>query len=378
MVALGIDSAAIGIPCAHKRQYDDALSLAREIAQQRLPIRAMCAARTRREDIALVAEISQRAGIAVEAGTFVGSSPIRQKVEGWTVDHLERLTADAVSFAVKEGIPVLYVTEDTTRSAPDVLTRLYGTAIRCGAERICVADTVGHATPAGAAGVVSFVASLIRDMGAPVKIDWHGHRDRGLDLANCFAAWQAGAERCHGTALGVGERSGNTPIELLLVNLHLKGWDQRDLSSLESYVRAASTALGVAVPAQHPVFGENAFRTATGVHASAMRKAENHDESVLELLYSAVPPSLVGRRHAIELGPMSGESNARHALAEYGIRADDDLVRALVTVVKERNRVMARDEVVEFARAWRSAHAARGAAHAGLPSHVRVSDAHDR
>jgi 2-isopropylmalate synthase len=348
--ALGIDCIAIGIPCAHKRQYDDALRLAREIADQKLPIRACCAARTHIEDIELVADISQRAGLAIEVGTFVGSSPLRQHVEGWTVAHLEHLTAEAVTFAVGHGLPVLYVTEDTTRSAPDVLRRLYGTAIRCGAERICIADTVGHATPDGAAKIVGFFSSLVRELGAPVKIDWHGHRDRGLELANCLAAWKAGAERCHGTALGVGERSGNAPIELLLVNLHLQGVSTRDLSVLASYVHAAADALGVTIPPQHPVFGADAFRTATGVHAAAMVKAENLADSSDEWLYSAVPPSLVGRHHVIEVGPMSGESNVRHYLAECGIRCDDELVRAVVSMVKGRDRVLSRSELVEFVR----------------------------
>jgi 2-isopropylmalate synthase len=351
MAALGIDCAALGIPCAHKRQYEDALRLAREIADQRLPIRACCAARTRIEDIELVAEISQRAGLPIEVGTFIGSSPIRQHVEDWTLDHLERCTAEAVTFAFKHGLHVLYVTEDTTRSAPDVLARLYGTAIRCGAERVCVADTVGYATPGGTSRIVRFICSLVRDLGADVKVDWHGHRDRGFELANCLAAWQAGADRCHGTVLGVGERSGNTPIELLLVNLHLEGHRARDLSELASYVNGASRALGVSIPVQHPVFGEDAFRTATGVHASAMMKAESIEHGALfEQLYSAVPPSLVGRRHVIEVGPMSGESNVRHYLSACGIRFDDDLVRALLTMVKERDRVLARGEVIDFVR----------------------------
>jgi 2-isopropylmalate synthase len=370
MVQLGIDTVSIGIPCAHKRQYDDALRLAREIADQRLPVTACCAARTREEDIQLVAEISQRAGIPLEVGTFVGSSPIRQHVEDWTLDHLERLTHDAVTFAKKCGLHVLYVTEDSTRSSPDVLARLYGTAIRCGAERVCVADTVGHATPSGTAKIVAFIAARIAEIGAPVGIDWHGHRDRGLELANCFAAWSAGAERCHGTALGVGERAGNTPIELLLVNLHLGGFQSRDLSTLTAYVTRATEVLGVNIPRHYPVFGADAFRTATGVHASAMVKAQNLSDSYFEQLYSAVPSSLVGRRHVIEVGPMSGESNVRHLLKQCGIRCDDDIVRELVAIVKKQNRVLSRQELTDLARRFTEDSSIRQARSAHRPSDV--------
>jgi 2-isopropylmalate synthase len=355
MAALGIEAVSLGIPCAHRRQYDDALRLAREIAEQRLPVKACCAARTRIQDIELVAEISQRSGIAVEAGTFIGSSPIRQCVENWSVDYLERLTDEAVTFATNCGLPVLFVTEDSTRSSPDVLARLYRAAIRCGAGRVCVADTVGHATPTGAARVVRFVASVIAEMNASIGIDWHGHRDRGLELSNCFAAWEAGAERCHATALGVGERSGNTPMELLLVNLRLDGQLERDLTQLSSYVATASRVLGVAIPAQHPVFGSDAFRTATGIHASAMVKALNRSDSFCEQLYSGVPASLVGRHHVIEVGPMSGESNVRHYLATCGIACDDDLVREVVAMVKQRNCVVSRRELMEFVRNFEAA-----------------------
>ncbi len=255
MVELGIDSAALGIPCAGPRQFEDTLRLAREIADQRLPIKACCAARTRTSDIEPIIEISQRAGIPIEVGTFVGSSPIRQYVERWDTERLERMTEEAVSYARAHGLPVLYVTEDSTRSVPAVLEQLYRTAIRCGANRLCIADTVGHATPVGAARIVGFVAKLVDEMNVEVGIDWHGHRDRGFDIANSFAAWSAGAERCHATALGVGERSGNTPMELLLVNLHLEGWTRQNLSHLWKYVELASRSLHVKIPSQYPALG---------------------------------------------------------------------------------------------------------------------------
>src|SRR4029078_158580 len=196
----------------------------------------------------------QRTGLPIECCCFIGSSPIRRYAEDWTVDHLERRTEDGVGFAVRQGLDVMYVTEDTTRSDPDTLRRLFTTAIRAGAARICIADTVGHATPAGARAVVTFTKQLIDELGGGVGIDWHGHRDRDMGAINSLAAPEAGATRIHGTLLGVGERVGNTPMDILLVNLVLMGWINRDLTKLDELVRAVSDATGEPTPANYPVF----------------------------------------------------------------------------------------------------------------------------
>lgn len=345
MAELGIDCAAIGMPCAHPRQFEDALRLAREIADQKLGIKACCAARTRPGDIEPVVEISQRAGIPIEVGTFIGSSPLRQYVEGWDLDRLERLTAEAVSFAHSHQLPVLYVTEDTTRSTEAVLRRLYQTAIRNGAGRLCIADTTGHATPTGAANIVRFAMSVIEESGEPVAIDWHGHRDRGFELANCFAAWSAGADRCHGTALGVGERAGNAPIELLLVNLRIEALSDRNLRHLCDYIELAARALDVPIPAHSPVVGGDAFRTATGVHASAMIKAAEKGHAIDERIYSSVRASMVGRKNLIDIGPMSGEANVRYQLSQRGLEIDQGTVERVLAAAKQRNHILTEREI---------------------------------
>ena len=236
MDALGIDTADIGLPGAGAKVARDVERLARAIGEGRLKIRANCAARTVVADIRPIAEIQQRTGVPIECGAFIGSSPIRQYAEGWTLDYLQKCTEDAVTFAVREGLTVMYVTEDTTRADPESLRRLFTAAIRAGAQRLCVADTVGHSTPNGARAVVTFVKSLIAELGADVGIDWHGHRDRGFGVASSIAALEAGATRLHGAALGIGERCGNTPIDLLLVNLAMMGYIDRDLTSLPAYL----------------------------------------------------------------------------------------------------------------------------------------------
>ena len=172
MAELGIHTADLGLPGAGPRAVADVRALAREIVQAGLPIGANCAARTVRADIEPIARISQEVGLPIEACTFIGSSPIRQYAEGWSIDRMLKATEDAVSFAVAEGLPVMYVTEDTTRARPEVLERLYGLAIACGARRLCIADTVGHATPAGARAVVRFVREeIVAPSSAEIGID---------------------------------------------------------------------------------------------------------------------------------------------------------------------------------------------------------------
>jgi isopropylmalate/homocitrate/citramalate synthase len=343
---LGIDTADIGLPGAGPHVVRDVERLAQEIASQRLRVKANCAARTVIADLKPIVEISQRTGIPIEACTFIGSSPLRQYAEGWTIDQLLRLTEEAITFAVGEGLPVMYVTEDTTRADPDTLRRLYATAIRAGASRLCIADTVGHATPAGAAAVVRFIAGVIEECGGGIGIDWHGHRDRDLAIANTLAALDAGATRLHGAAIGIGERVGNTPMDLLLVNLVLMGYIERDLSALVEYCEAVSNATGVPIPANYPVVGRDAFRTATGVHAAAVIKAfRKNDHGLVDAVYSGVPASLVGREQEIDVGPMSGKSNVVFWLEKRGINPTDALVDRIFTAAKKSDSVLTEDAI---------------------------------
>jgi 2-isopropylmalate synthase len=346
--SLGIDSADIGLPGAGAHVVHDVERLAREIAAQKLNVAPNCAARTLVADIKPIAEISQRAGIRIECGAFIGSSPLRQYAEGWGIDQLRRLTEEAITFAVREGIPVMYVTEDTTRADPDTLRQLYSTAIRAGASRVCVADTVGHATPEGAAAVVKFVNGIVEECGGNVGIDWHGHRDRDFAVINSLAALAAGATRLHGTAIGIGERVGNTPMDMLLVNLVLMGYIERDLSTLVEYCEAVSAATGVAIPPNYPVVGRDAFRTATGVHAAAVIKAfKKNDRALVDAVYSAVPASLVGRDQEIEVGPMSGKSNVVFWLEKRGLPVTDAAVDRIFAKAKASASVLDEREILD-------------------------------
>jgi len=355
---IGIDTADIGLPGAGPHVVRDVEMLARAIVESRLRIQPNCAARTLIADIQPIADIVQRTGVAIECCCFIGSSPIRQYAEDWTVDHLQRCTEEAVGFAVRHGLRVMYVTEDTTRSDPDTIRRLFSTAIYAGAARVCIADTVGHATPPGARAVVRFARAIVEETGSDVGIDWHGHNDRDMGTINALAALEAGASRVHGTILGLGERVGNTPMDLLMVNLVLMGWIDRDLTHMNELVRTVSEATGEPIPDNYPVFGRDAFRTATGVHAAAVVKAfHKGDAELADTVYSGVPARLVGRMQQIEIGPMSGKSNVVFWLERHGLPADEEVVERIFRRAKSSVTVLTEQEIlreIEAARAYAS------------------------
>jgi isopropylmalate/homocitrate/citramalate synthase len=348
---LGIDTADIGLPGAGPHVVRDVERLAQEISNQKMRVAANCAARTVIADIRPIAEVSQRVGIPIEVGAFIGSSPLRQYAEGWSIDQLLTLTEEAITFAVREGLDVMYVTEDTTRADPDTLRRLYSTAIQSGAKRVCIADTAGHATPDGAAAIVRFIAGVVEECGGGIGIDWHGHRDRDLAVINSIAALEAGATRLHGAAIGIGERVGNTPMDTLLVNLVLLGYIERDLSGLVEYCELVSRVTGVPVPPNYPVVGKDAFRTATGVHAAAVVKAfRKKDLDLVDAVYSGVPASLVGRQQEIDIGPMSGKSNVVFWLERRGLAATDEVVDRIFTKAKSSASVLTEAEILQLLR----------------------------
>jgi 2-isopropylmalate synthase len=349
MDALGIDTADVGLPGAGARAREHILTLVRET--KALSIGANVACRTLVSDIAPVVQIVQETGVPVEVCAFIGSSPIRQFAEDWNFDNMLKLSREAIEFCTREKLPSMFVTEDTTRARPEHVRALYTTAIEAGAKRICICDTCGHATPVGVRRLVGFVKKLVAELGAKVGIDWHGHRDRGLGLVNTLAAIEAGATRVHATALGVGERTGNTEMDLLLVNLKLNGRIENDLSRLGEYCRVASEAVGIPIPPNYPVFGKDAFETATGVHAAAVIKAFRKGDSWLaNRVYSGVPADLFGLEQVIAVGPMSGRSNVSWFLEKRGIRPSDEQVQRVLDLAKRTPRLLTEEEILRAVR----------------------------
>ena len=349
--ALGVAWVNLGLPGAGPRAVEDVTELAKHIRDKGLKIKPSCAARTHVNDIRPIAEISQAVGIDIEVMAFLGASAIRQYVEHWTIDRLLEFSTTAIDFAVSEGLGVTFVTEDTVRSRPETLSVLFRNAIDHGIQGLCLCDTVGHATPDGVRALVGFTRSLIDGSGADVRVDWHGHNDRGLALPNTLAALEAGIDRAHGTVLGIGERVGNTATDQLLVNLILLGAIEGDLTKLTELCDTVAEAVHWNVPNNYPITGPDAFRTATGVHAAAMVKAEaSGDKWVYERVYTGVPAEMIGREHSIEIGPMSGVSNVRYWLEAHGYTPSDAVVDLIFDAAKRSDHVFSDDEVHALAK----------------------------
>jgi 2-isopropylmalate synthase len=257
-----------------------------------------------------------------------------------------------VKYVVSVGLDSMYVTEDTTRCDPEMVKKLYSTAIACGAKAIVLCDTAGHATPMGAFALVKFVLEeVVKPSGEKIRVDWHGHCDRGLGTANAMAALVAGADCVHASALGVGERVGNTQMDQMLVNLKLMGippWAEQNLSKLKDYCHAVSRATGIPIPANYPVVGEDAFRTATGVHAAAVIKAiRKNDTELANAVYSGVPSHYFGLEQIIDVGPMSGKSNVQFWLERHGIPVTEEAVERVFARAKASNHTLSDVEIRE-------------------------------
>ena len=351
MEDLGINSLDLGLPGAGPRAVEAVTALAREIVDSKMKIRANCAARTLESDIRPIAEIVQKTGLPIEAATFIGSSPIRRFTENWTDDFLLETTEKAVKFAVSLGLDSMYVTEDTTRCDPEMVKRLYSTAINAGAKSVVICDTAGHSTPSGAYSLVKYVIDeVVKPSGEKIRVDWHGHSDRGLAIANSIAALMAGAHCVHACAIGIGERVGNTQMDQMLVNLKLMAiapWDQQDLTKLKQYCSAVSRATNVPIPANYPVVGDDAFRTATGVHAAAVIKAfKKNDLELANTVYSGVPSHVFGMEQVIDVGPMSGKSNVLFWLERRGITPADDVVERIFQKAKASDHTLTESEIL--------------------------------
>ncbi|HTJ45836.1 MAG TPA: LeuA family protein [Kofleriaceae bacterium] len=354
--SLGIDTSDIGLPGAGRRAVEDVTTIAEHMRDAKLKMKASCAARTHINDVQAIIDISQKVGIEIEVLCFIGSSPIRQYAEDWDLARMLKLSADAIDLARRHDLPVSYVTEDTTRSRPEVLHKLFTNAVEHGARRLVVCDTVGYVTPDGIRNLLRFTRNVLDGIGAhDVGIDWHGHNDRGLGVVNSIFAIEYGADRVHGTALGIGERVGNAALDQILLNLKLLGeLPDHDLSKLLLWCKVASQATRVPIHPQYPLSGSDAFRTATGVHAAAIIKAEKKGHAWLaDRIYSGVPAGMFGREQEIEIGHYSGESNVIYWLRKRGFEPTPELVGAVFAAAKRGNRVLTDEEIMAVVKANR-------------------------
>jgi isopropylmalate/homocitrate/citramalate synthase len=360
MERLGLQKVDLGLPGAGPFHREHISAMLSHINENSFNIRPGAAVRTLMGDIEPLVEMQAQHEMEIQASAFLGTSPIRQFTEGWTMEKLMSTMEKAVSFAVENDVPVMFVTEDTTRSKPEDVKMIYQRAMELGVRRICVCDTCGHVTPNGVKKLLHFIdEEVIKDAGyhrSEIEVNWHGHQDRGLGVANNIAAVEAGADVIHGTALGVGERAGNAPLDQTLVNLKLMGVIDNDLSLLDEYVRKANEYIEVPLPRNYPVFGNDAFETGTGVHASAVIKAmRKGDDWLADRVYSGVPAGDFGLKQIIRIGHMSGRSNIIWWLEQNGIDADENLVEHLFEVAKQQKRNMLDSEIFDAITAFHTA-----------------------
>jgi 2-isopropylmalate synthase len=352
MRELSIASVDIGYPAVSNGIRDDCIRLARHSVNTKWKVDLWCAGRATATDIAAIAHTAQSSGTSVGAALFLFGSRLRQRIARKDMNELVSIAQSAVTSATAENLPVMFVIEDASRTWPEDLATLFTAAVEAGARRLCIADTVGTATPEAAAALLSHVRALPAVSSAGIPIDWHGHRDRGLALTASLAALIAGADRVHATAMGIGERCGNAELELIAVNLEILGRASLDSLCLRAYVEQASDMLGMEIPINYPVFGRDAFRTTAGVHAHAVARArEMGGREWADAAYSAIDAGRFGYDQTIELSAHSGHAAVTEWLAARGFRRDDEaLVSSVLEMLKSSPRAPSQIEIDRHVR----------------------------
>lgn len=346
MTSVGITAITAGFPGAGRRAYRDCLAIAQYVLTQRYPTRLVYSGRTHPDDVGATCEIAQQAQCEIDAYSFIGISPVRQRVEDWSVEMIERRVIAAARQCDQAGVNFVLVLEDATRCTPCILSRIYDTAVDVGVERIVLCDTVGAATPASTRALVRWSFDHFRRCAHSMALDWHGHNDRGLALINSLVALDAGCDRIHGTALGIGERAGNTAIDQLILNRYLQHGDDFDLQSLRQYCEYASAVLGISIPVNYPALGSHVFTTSAGVHAAAILKAQQTgDNDLLDGVYSSVPARIFGRRQEVLVDGSSGASNVKFWLTEHGYEPKPHLVSHVLEAAKSANRPLTAQQI---------------------------------
>lgn len=342
---IGIDAIEIGFPVSSEFHKNDVIKLANHAKKNKYKILLSCLSRTTIKDVQAIIDVSQKAGISVGVNLLIGSSKIRRLVEEWDIKEMEKWIRQSIELAKANNLPVEFCTEDTTRTDPKMLKCLYQIAIQHGVKRIWIADTVGIATPSSAKKICNYIKKKI--IGAKkIGLDWHGHDDKGLGVANSLIAVENGADRIQATALGIGERAGNTAMEPVLLNLVLAGSKKYNLTKLGKYSEAASKMFNIPIRDSYPAIGKLVHTTAVGMHAAAIYKAkELNRDDLAGLVYSSYNPQLVGRESNIFIGPMSGAANVEWNLDRLHIKKKPELIEKLLDKAKSENRYLTDEDI---------------------------------
>ncbi len=312
--AVGTQVVMLGFPASSQMEFESCQQLLEHIVLEALPITPRLLARASIQDLEPIVALNRQSPIEVWADFFIGSSPLRRYIENWDSDRMIQMIQTSGHFLREQGTRFGISIEDATRTPPDELRQIIETALSVGAEILTLCDTVGEATPTGTTRLVNFVRTLVANSEQNAEIWWHGHNDRGLSLANAIAAAEASADGISGTFLGLGERTGNTPLEQFILYLHSHGSQQFKLSQLVPYCKRLAKLTSTNIPIHAPLIGKQAFATCTGTHAAAIIKARALGSQFEDLVFSSVPANLLGQRQTLLVGPTSGRANAQFAL----------------------------------------------------------------
>lgn len=302
---LGVDKIEVGFPASSKGE----LISSKQIKSLNLSSTVVGLARSVKNDIDAVLDADLD-----YIHTFIGTSPLHRDYKLKMSKETTISTAvEAVEYAKDHGLSVEFSAEDATRTERDFLFEIYRDVVDAGADFLDIPDTVGILTPIITRDLITDIKSNFK---TPISV--HFHNDFGLATANTLTAIECGANQAHVTVNGIGERTGNTSLEEIVVALHSAygiklNVDTSQLYSLSEFVGRLT---GIKMPVNKPIVGDNAFAHESGIHVHGILNNSS--------TYEPISPELVGHSRKIVLGKHTGANALKSKLKEYHIDLNDE------------------------------------------------------
>ena len=256
----GVEYLELTSPCASPQSRKDCEA----IASMGLRAKTLTHIRCNLEDARIAVDTGVD-GVDVVIGT---SSYLREFSHGKSIETIIELAQGVFQFLQTQNVEMRFSTEDSLRSNPEDLYRVYEAVDQLGIHRVGIADTVGVGNPRQIYALVSELRSRVN-----ADIEFHGHNDTGCAIANAFAALEAGATHIDTSVLGIGERNGITPLGGLIARLYT--YDPQLVSKyqlplLMELDQLVAELVGVDIPFNNYITGFSAFTHKAGIHAKAV------------------------------------------------------------------------------------------------------------
>ena len=312
---IGVNIIEAGHPLVSK----DVFEAVKRIAGEKLKAGVLAHARARQRDLdaAIACDVDQ-------IGIFLGSTKI--KLESMHMDEEKAIdtATTAVEYVKSHGIETRFTAEDGTRAEEPFLEKLCSAAVEAGADRICIADTVGYTTPDQMKDLYRKFSRLLK-----TDLETHCHNDYGLAVANTLAGFEGGASSLSVSINGIGERAGLAEVSTCLKMIYKI--DTVRLDKVVSLTPLIEKYSGIVVSPISPIVGENAFSHKAGVHTAAVL----FDPST----YEAFPPELVGRRRQIIIDKYTGKRAVEARFERLGIALTEEQLTEVVQTIKEHPEI---------------------------------------